>query len=298
MPTPGTLAAPNPADEGAATFAPGTPRLAPAQFDIFRRLAGKHAGIALPDYKRSMVHRRLAKRLKALGIADFCEYADLLLGAASESEIEFFVNALTTNKTDFYREGHHFDHLATVALADLRKRLDREGSRRLRLWSAGCSTGQEPYSIALTLLDVLSDIARWDARILATDIDTDVLEIGRKGIYPEEEVARIPAALRARHLKPVAGERELFGVSREARSLVTFNPLNLHAAWPMKGKFDVIFCRNVIIYFDKPAQRLLFDRFANLMRDGGYLYIGHSESLYKVSERFRPAGQNIYQRVM
>ncbi len=298
MPMQNPLAEARPGHEDANAFGSGSPLLSQAQFEIFRELADRHAGIALPEYKRSMAHRRLAKRMKALGVADFSAYADLLVDAAADSEIEFFVNALTTNKTDFYREGHHFDHLATVALANLRKPLDRDGSRRLRFWSAGCSTGQEPYSIALTLLNTFSDLGRWDAKILATDIDTDVLEIGRKGIYPEEEVSHIPPAIRARYVNPMPGEKERFGVCREARSLVTFNPLNLHAAWPMKGKFDVVFCRNVIIYFDKPTQRTLFDRFASHMHDGGYLYIGHSETLYKVSERFEPVGQNIYQRVM
>jgi chemotaxis protein methyltransferase CheR len=292
------LAAAQPGQEDASAFESAASRLSQAQFEVFRELADRHAGIALPDYKRSMVHRRLSKRMKALGLADFSAYAELLADAAADGEIEFFVNALTTNKTDFYREGHHFDHLAAVALANLRKFLDRDGSRRLRFWSAGCSTGQEPYSIAMTLLSAFGDLARWDAKILATDIDTDVLEIGRKGVYPEEEVSRIPPAVRQRYVNPAPGEKDRFVVCREARSLVTFNPLNLHAIWPMKGKFDVVFCRNVIIYFDKPTQRTLFDRLANHMQEGGYLYIGHSETLYKVSERFQPVGQNIYQRIM
>lgn len=276
---------------------PWGPGMSQAQFDLFRALAMTHAGITLPDYKRNMVYRRVSKRLHALRMRDFCQYADLLKGPHGVAEIEFFVNALTTNKTEFFREGHHFEHLTAQVLPTLRKQCDREGNRKLRIWSAGCSSGQEPYSIAITLAEAFSDISRWDARILATDIDTDMVEAGSAGIYPWTEIRTIPSLQRQKYVDALRGNDEAGRMSSALRSLITFNPLNLHGSWPMKGKFDVIFCRNVIIYFDKPAQSRLFDRFANQMRDGGYLYIGHSESLYKVTERFRPVGQSIYQKV-
>ena len=275
---------------------PWGPGMSQSQFDFFRALAMTHAGITLPDYKRNMVYRRVSKRLHALRMSDFGHYVDLLKGPHGAAEIEFFVNALTTNKTEFFRENHHFEHLTSEVLPALRKQLDRDGGRRLRIWSAGCSSGQEPYSIAMTLADAFSDIARWDARILATDIDTDMVEAGTAGIYPPEEIRTIPSLLRQKYVDtPRGGDGG--GMSFALRSLITFNPLNLHGPWPMKGRFDVIFCRNVIIYFDKSAQRRLFDRYANQMHDGGYLYIGHSESLYKVTERFKPVGQSIYRKV-
>ena len=268
-----------------------------AQFDFFRDLAKTHAGITLADYKRNMVYRRVSKRLMALNIQDFQSYQKLLSAPEGDVEIEFFVNALTTNKTEFFRENHHFEHLATAALPGLCKRREVEGNRKLRLWSAGCSSGQEPYSIAMILAETISDLARWDAKILATDIDTDIIEQGRQGIYPAGEILEIPALFRQKYIDMPAGGSDNGRMSHGMRSLITFNQLNLHGQWPMQGKFDVIFCRNVIIYFDKPSQCLLFDRFANLLRDDGYLYIGHSESLYKVTERFRSIGQSIYQRI-
>ncbi len=268
------------------------PRMSDSQFDFFRDLAKAQAGITLPDYKRNMVYRRVSKRLTALKFRDFGSYQEFLLAPENEAEIEFFVNALTTNKTEFFRENHHFEHLAAVVLPGLVKRQDT--GRKLRIWSAGCSSGQEPYSIAMTLAESLSDLARWDARILATDIDTAMIEHGRRGIYPATEILPVPVRLREKYIDMQANSGRM---SEALRALITFNQLNLHGPWPMKGKFEVIFCRNVIIYFDKPSQCELFDHFANLLVDGGYLYIGHSESLYKVPERFRSIGQSIYQRI-
>ncbi|HEX7109961.1 MAG TPA: protein-glutamate O-methyltransferase [Aestuariivirga sp.] len=268
------------------------PRMLDRQFDFFRDLAKAQAGIILPDYKRNMVYRRVSKRLAALKLRDFGAYQEFLLAPENAAEIEFFVNALTTNKTEFFRENHHFEHLAAVVLPGLVKR--RDTSRKLRIWSAGCSSGQEPYSIAITLAEAIADLARWDAKILATDIDTQMIEHGRRGTYPATEILPVPMHLRQKYIDMQANSGRM---SEALRSLITFNQLNLHGSWPMTGKFDVVFCRNVIIYFDKPSQRELFDRFANLMVDGGYLYIGHSESLYKVTERFRSIGQSIYQRI-
>ena len=269
------------------------PRMSERQFDVFRALAKDEAGITLPDYKRNMVYRRVSKRLAVLGLKDFGSYEELLSGPQGKEEIEFFVNALTTNKTEFFRESHHFEHLANTVLPSVVKR--QEASRKLRIWSAGCSSGQEPYSIAMTLAEAMPDLSRWDAKVLATDIDTEILALGRKGGYPAAEIHEIPAPLRQKYIDAQADDGGRMNYA--LRSLITFNQLNLHGAWPMSGKFDVIFCRNVIIYFDKPSQCLLFDRFANLLNGGGYLYIGHSESLYKVTERFRSIGQSIYQRI-
>jgi chemotaxis protein methyltransferase CheR len=273
------------------------PPMSDAQFDFFRGLAKTHAGITLPDYKRNMVYRRVSKRLMKLGLKDFSVYRDVLTGPGATEELVFFINALTTNKTEFFRENHHFEHLSSVALPGLKNQMEKNSDRRLRIWSAGCSSGQEPYSIAMILSESFTDLARWDTKILATDIDTDMVEVGRQGIYPGTEVFSIPTKLRKKYVDPVFGDDQSGRMNYNLRSLITFNHLNLHGPWPLKGRFDAIFCRNVIIYFDKPDQVKLFDRYANLLRDGGYLYIGHSESLYKVTERFRPIGQSIYQKI-
>lgn len=268
------------------------PHMSDAQFECFRDLAKTHAGISLPGHKRNMVYRRVSKRLAALGLKGFDAYRNLLSGPDADAEFQHFINVLTTNKTEFFRENHHFEHLASAILKP-----DRQGGRRLRVWSAGCSSGQEPYSIAMTLVESLADLPRWDAKILATDIDTEMIEFGRRGIYSDAEMLSIPTKLRQKFVEALPGETGRGRMPDSLRSLITFNRLNLHGPWPMKGKFDVIFCRNVIIYFDTPDQCRLFDRFADLLCDGGYVYIGHSESLYKVTERFRPIGQSIYQRI-
>jgi chemotaxis protein methyltransferase CheR len=266
------------------------------QFDLIRRLAMKHAGIALADYKRNMVHRRVSKRLEALGLDNCEEYCALLTGPEGERELQPLINVLTTNKTEFFREKHHFHHLATVATPELLKAKLALGTRRLRIWSAGCSSGEEPYSIAMTLCQSVPDLALWDAKILATDIDTDMVEQGRRAIYDAEDLSSVPLGVRAKFVEPVGADKR-YRIAPSVRSRVVFKPLNLHDPWPMKGPFDVIFCRNVVIYFDKPTQCRLFDRFADILCDGSYLYIGHSESLYNVTERFRSIGQSIYQKI-
>jgi chemotaxis protein methyltransferase CheR len=275
----------------------GVSPLTMAQFAVFKQMAMRHAGIMLPDYKRNMVYRRLGKRLAALGLSDFDDYVPVLTGPDNGSEIQNFINALTTNKTEFFRESHHFEHLRAVGLQDWRMRSSVTGNPRLRLWSAGCSSGQEPYSIAMTLLDILPDAPRRDIRILATDIDTEMTERGRAAVYPMDEIELLSAAHRQKYVEYPAQDRDVARFSKDVRSLINFNALNLHDVWPMKGHFDIIFCRNVIIYFDKPTQARLFDRFASQMVDGGYLYIGHSETLYKVCDRFEPVGQSIYRKI-
>ncbi len=268
-----------------------------AQFNYIRGLAMQHAGIALADYKRNMVHRRISKRLSVLGLDSIEAYCALLAGAQGEREMQPLINALTTNKTHFFREQHHFDHLATTAWPRLQSLKAANGERRLRVWSAGCSSGQEPFSIAMTLSNCIHDLPLWNARILGTDIDTEILQQAREALYDADQIATIPSGFRAKSVEPVSAAPGRFRMAPSLRSLIAFKPLNLHGSWPMTGQFDIIFCRNVVIYFDKPTQCRLFDRFADLLHDGGILYIGHSESLYRVTERFRPIGQNIYEKI-
>ncbi len=267
------------------------------QFDYFRQLANTHAGIALADHKKLMVKRRVSKRVRALGMRSLEEYRDLLCSPAGALEVPRFVNALTTNKTSFFREDHHFSHLRDIAIPALLSRSGYDRVQRLRIWSAGCSSGQEPYSIAMIVDRTVGRKEHVDARILATDIDTDIIDYASRGVYSQHEALDVPVALRRRYLAATDRTREWYVVAPELRHRVAFKPLNLHGPWPMRSAFDAIFCRNVVIYFSKEDQRILFDRFADVLNPGGYLYIGHSESLYQITDRFRLIGQNIYQKV-
>jgi chemotaxis protein methyltransferase CheR len=253
------------------------------------------AGISLSEAKRTLVVSRLSKVLRALRIPSFDDYLDFLETEGTEKDAQDFINALTTNLTRFFREDHHFDHLTTYVseLMERRPRLGPDGKPKLRVWSAGCSTGQEPYTIALALLAAFPDLRRWDFKILATDIDTNVLAKAALGIYPESELTDLSID-RARLLD--RQDDKTIRVPMAARSLVSFKPLNLmHANWPMKGPFDAIFCRNVAIYFDKATQGTLFGRLGKLLVPGGFLYIGHSENLGTGGENFRLVGKTIYQ---
>jgi chemotaxis protein methyltransferase CheR len=204
-------------------------------------------------------------------------------------------NAITTNLTAFFREPHHFEYLREQVLAPLIA--NSSASRRLRIWSAGCSTGEEPYSIAMTVLETLPDLRRWDVRILATDLDSDVLERGRRGIYVEERLKNLSAQRRARFFTEQHGrDGTSFEASDELKSLITFKQLNLMHPLPMRGPLEAIFCRNVVIYFDKDTQRELFARIAQLQRPGNLLFLGHSESLFKVTEEYSLIGKTVYRR--
>ena len=263
-------------------------------FEFLREYIREHSGIALSDAKRQLVYTRLVRRLRSLKLTGFDEYCDLIHRRDHEELVEL-VNAITTNLTGFFREPHHFDYLACPVLPDLMGRNPQ--GRRLRLWSAGCSTGEEPYSMAMVARECVPRAAGWDLKILATDIDSNVLAKAQAGTYPEERTDGISAErLRRWFRRGARSNAGLVKVDAEAASLVTFKKLNLLDTWPMAGPFDVIFCRNVVIYFDKPTQKALFDRMADILVDRGYLFIGHSESLFKVSERFKLIDRNTYQK--
>ena len=262
-------------------------------FEALRRLVRELTGIALTEQKRELVYGRLSRRLRALKLDSFAEYRQLL--ATDESELEQLCNAITTNLTAFFREQHHFTHLRDHILRPLAA--DRTATRRLRIWSAGCSTGEEPYSIAMSVLEALPDLAGWDIRILATDLDSDVLERARRGVYPPERVTGLDPMRLARFFS-VHSERgtQSYEVVPELRSLISFKQLNLVHRLPMKGPLDIVFCRNTIIYFDKDTQRDLFARMAQLQRPGDWLFLGHSENLFKVSTDYTLVGRTIYRR--
>lgn len=205
-------------------------------------------------------------------------------------------NALTTNLTSFYREAHHFDHLRTVVLPEFKDQSSKNG-RRLRLWSSACSTGEEPCSIAMTLLESGIDRRSWDVRVLATDLNTEVLASASAGLYSSEVCEKLPAKLRQRFIdQQPRGDK--YPVKQEVRDLIIFNQLNLLGNWPMRHPFDVIFCRNVLIYFDAETKSKLIDRFIGLLKPGGWLYLGHSETLNNNNHGLTLSGRTIYRREM
>ncbi len=265
------------------------------EFRAIRDLVSAQAGIVLSEAKRDMIYGRLVRRLRALDLDNFGAYCELLDSQDGAGEMEAFVNAVTTNLTSFFREAHHFEYLAQRLLPSLLQ--SRAGTRRLRIWSAGCSTGEEPYSLAMTLRDAIPRIDGWDVKILATDIDTNVLATAAAGVYGEERVRDLPQDRLRRWFRKGKGSCDgKVKVSRELQDMISFRQLNLLGAWPMRGSFDVIFCRNVVIYFDKPTQKKLFERMADQLASDGHLFIGHSESLFKVTDRFRTLGNTIYER--
>jgi len=265
-------------------------------FQILCELVNRHTGICLSAGKRELVYSRLTRRLRKLNLKSFASYCKLLLSDASGEEIVHFTNAVTTNLTSFFRESHHFDFLCKTLLPELIS--GKTANPKIRIWSAGCSTGEEPYSIAMCMMESLSQLNKTDIRLLATDLDSNVLNTAINGVYAQERLNGImPHRQKKWFLKGYSSNHGYLQIKPELQNLITFRQLNLMHEWPMKGPFDAIFCRNVIIYFDKPTQKILIDRFANILSAGGYLFLGHSESLFKVTDRFKLVGQTIYQKL-
>jgi chemotaxis protein methyltransferase CheR len=268
-----------------------------ADFRALVQLAYQHAGIALADSKRNLVYGRLSRRLRALGMTSFKDYREYLAGDQGPGEIMNFINAISTNLTKFFREVHHFEHLQANVAAPYAHAVSRRAAGRLRLWSAGCSTGEEPYSIAAVLKREIRNPEHCDLRILATDIDTDVVARAARGEYPASAVDDIPKIYR--EFFPVSkADRDGGRVVMDAgiKSLISFRRLNLMEPWPFRGLFDVIFCRNVMIYFDTPTKTKLVERFTQQLKPGGYLYIGHSESLLGTHPGLQLIGRTTYRR--
>lgn len=275
----------------------GSPAVAEIDDRSFRRLTElvhDDCGIALGDGKRNLVVSRLGRRLRDLGLTDFDAYCSLLESAGGHDERRRLTGLLTTNVTRFFREAHHFEALENQVLPPLLQRAKAGG--RVRIWSAGCSSGQEPYSIAATILGLMPQAGQYDIRILGTDIDTDMIRKGRTGIYWDVNEAEIPQR-RFRKMFRSGAEAGGRRIAPEVQALVTLAELNLMKDWPMRGRFDVIFCRNVVIYFDGPTQARLWSRFAGVLASGGYLFVGHSERVSGPAEaQFTPAGVTGYRR--
>ena len=272
--------------------ATGETREFPFTVEHFRLISARvyeFSGIRLPEGKREMVYARLARRLRALGIASFDDYVKFL--ELEPAEWEHCTNALTTNVTAFYREEHHFGILAEYARATARP------GETFRVWSAGCSSGEEPYTIAMCLAEALPG-GRFE--VLASDLDTQVLATARQAVYPLAAVLRLPEARQKRHFLRGSGRHEGRARVRPGiASHVQFMRLNLmDAEWPVEPGLDAIFCRNVMIYFDKPTQRRLVERFAALLRPAGLFFAGHAESLLDQGRHFRLRGQTVYEKIL
>jgi chemotaxis protein methyltransferase CheR len=272
-------------------------QLSDRDFNRLRKFIFEHTGISLSDHKRALVYSRLGKRLRFHGLSTYSEYYELVSENDPDGiELVEMINAITTNKTSFFRESHHFDFLADSVFPEFLKSSLDGGNRVLRMWSAGCSTGQEPYTLAMIVREFFGTRSNLDFDILATDIDTNVLNRARQGIYNEEQISDIPVdLLRKYFLKGKDDKAGLAKVGTELQSIVRFDRLNLFdPMWPMKEPLDIIFCRNVIIYFNRDTQRALIKRMVSKLRPGGYLMLGHSESLHGYDHGLQHVKKNVY----
>jgi chemotaxis protein methyltransferase CheR len=266
-------------------------QLSDKTFGRIRELIKARSGIDLGDGKRALVQGRLLKRLRALKLKGFDDYLPLIEDPHCE-EAETFLNSLTTNVTEFFRENHHFELLHKKLLPALMKQHAKD--KRMRIWSAGCSSGEEPYSLAITVRETCPP--DWDIKILATDIDSDILARAAAGVYPAEKVEKITRTRLSKNFMSGKGAHSgSVRVRDEVKRYITFRQLNLMGDWPIRGPFDFIFCRNVIIYFDPPTRARLISRYASLLIPRGHLFLGHSESLTSNTGIFQPVAKTVYQ---
>jgi chemotaxis protein methyltransferase CheR len=267
-------------------------------FKTVQKLIYQLAGISLGDSKQVMVQGRLSKRMRKLEIDCYSDYISYVQSSDGADEVTNFINALTTNKTEFFRESHHFDFLAKTAFPEIEQRARGDGERKLRIWCSAASTGEEPYTIAMAVREYFQAGNGWDIRILASDIDTDVLHTAETGIYSQERLDDLPPGLQRKYFERVSKELETYSAKDTLRELITFRRLNLHDdQWPINTTFDIIFCRNVLIYFDAPTQQKVVRSFGNYLRRDGYLMLGHSESLHGMSDQFEALGITVYRKL-
>ncbi|MBL0938563.1 MAG: protein-glutamate O-methyltransferase [Gemmatimonadaceae bacterium] len=262
--------------------------LTATQFARITRLLHEHAGIRMREGKEGLVRARLTKRLRKLGLADFDAYLEFVEKEPSRREFAEMIDALTTNKTSFLREASHFDYLREAVFPHI--------SGPVRIWSAGCSSGEEPYTLAMLCNETFPDAAKRDIKILATDISHRVLGTAKAGLYPTENMSDVPAPWLQKHWarRTDGAGRPVYEAQPSLRRMVHFAKLNLMERWPMQGPFDAILCRNVMIYFDKATQQQLVERYWALLRPGGHLFVGHSESLTGLTHRFRYVQPAVY----
>ena len=271
--------------------------LSDSDFRMISDIVYKHCGINLHEGKKELVRARLAKRLRLGNFRTFPEYMKHVLADKTGNEFSMLIDSLSTNLTSFFREGRHFEFLRERFLPPLIDRKRKAMDKKVRVWSAGCSSGEEPYSIAITLLEAVEGGERWDLKVLATDISTSVLEHAKEGLYDEERVAPVSLMQRNKYLisRSVGGQK-MFEVNGQVKSCVVFRYLNLMGQWPIKPPIDFIFCRNVMIYFDKPTQQRLIGRYWEMLESGGVLFTGHSESLTGIEHKFKYVEPTIYMK--
>jgi chemotaxis protein methyltransferase CheR len=270
-------------------------RLTEAQFMQISRLVYKHCGINLHDGKKELVRARLAKRLRQGNFNSFRTYIQHVLSDESGQEFSMLIDSLSTNLTSFFRENQHFEFLKNTFLPALLNTKRKNHDQKIRAWSAGCSSGEEPYSLAITLIDYLLGKGSWDVKVLATDISTSNIRIGKVGLYKKERIKSIPPILKQKYLKlRLINEQKIYEVNKVIRDAVIYRYLNLVQDWPIRGPIDFIFCRNVMIYFDKPTQQRLVNRFWDILDSGGLLFTGHSESLTGIAHKFDYVEPTIY----
>lgn len=252
-----------------------------------------HCGINLHDGKKELVRARLAKRLRLGNFTSFPEYMEHVFADITGREFSMLIDSLSTNLTGFFREPQHFEFMRNKFLPELIERKKKANNFKIRGWSAGCSSGQEPYSIAITVLDAIRGHGRWDAKILATDISTKVLEVAQAGTYDAEKLESNPD-IKKHFVQNTTNHRKTFTANQYLKDVIIFRYLNLMGDWPVRGPLDFIFCRNVMIYFDKPTQSYLVNRFWDLLGTGGILFTGHSESLTGIEHKFSYIQPTIY----
>lgn len=260
-------------------------------FNILRKLSNDHSGIQVPDERFDMFYSRLSKRVRKLGLSNFKEYCQYLHNH-HDNEFTDFINAITTNLTSFFREQHHFDYLRDVVIPELLVR--NKSTKQIRIWSAGCSTGEEPYSVAMTLLENLP--AGWNTQILATDLDTNVLQTASDGIYTQDRITDLSPDVLKRWFMRSKSSPDYVKVKPELQEIIQFKQLNLMQDWGMQTPFDVIFCRNVLIYFDRETKTTLAKRYAKMLASKSWLFIGHSESLNQICNEFELVATTSYRK--
>lgn len=272
--------------------------LTPTEFQRFQKLIFETSGISLNHSKQQLVQVRLAKRLRALGLENYAQYYEAVTTDRSGNEMREMLDCISTNLTGFFREPVHFEYLDSTLLPKLVMEKRRKGERKIRVWSAGCSTGEEPYSIAITLLDNIRE-AGWDAKVLATDISSAALAQAVRGIYPQASLNTLPSGAMARHFQEGRGLHDgQYKVCDEVHSMVVFSRLNLmDEAYPFQGPFDFVFCRNVLIYFERDTQQCLVKRFHRYLSLEGHLFLGHAESITAGQQDFEYVKPTIYRKL-
>jgi len=262
-------------------------------FNFLRKVANDYSGITVSDDKYDMYYARIAKRVRKLGLSNFADYCSYLK-KNHDKEFTDFINSITTNLTSFFRENYHFEYLENQIIPEYKKK--HAAKKSYRVWCAAASTGEEPYSIAITLAENFNQ-NNWKIDFLATDIDSDVLNTARNGVYEAQRIANLSKTRKTRWFRKGSGENKgVVRVDEQLRNMISFKRLNLIQEWPIKKKFDLIFCRNVFIYFDGPTKEMILERFYDLLNDDGYLILGHSESIHSMNNDYVTTGHTIYRK--